>query len=365
MCANRRRYGDGFDVWGFNLCVVCGGSDNVRELEMMVRWRVRWWRQKALVAAASMVVVEDKWSSVSVKIKYSSNFETNNTTTLQNRVRASKQIGIPAALVAQHVKVGPRSALASGGAHLQGPMAGKANKRVGPFVFIKYMGLWLHESRSTVSIGKTLAEYSLHESSSLQVKRRSSDSSDILKDMKKKKKKKYPMKGLQLKGWLLNKYWNKRFQWKSLVGLSDYSSGVTGPEEHLRSGLVTPGNHVADPLANVPTILDNTGKLNIFEPKVESYADGKRTPKDCDEKVPVCDSCGMNALNTKASVGVVIAAPSRVDASSIEKVNGVEYFAAENIKEMSQRLYVSQIRPRDLSSSNELTGGNKRQKDYV
>ncbi|KAL2473646.1 uncharacterized protein Fot_49382 [Forsythia ovata] len=145
------------------------------------------------------------------------------------------------------------------------------------------------------------------------------------------------------------------------------SSGVTGPEEHLRSGLVTPGKHVADSLPNVPTILDNTGKLNIFEssedrPKTESYADGKRTPKNCDEKVPVCDSRGMNALNTKASVGVVIAATSMVDASSSEKVNGVEYFAAENIKEMSQRLYVSQIRPRDLSSSNELTDGNKRQR---
>ncbi|KAL2524206.1 Uncharacterized protein Adt_09260 [Abeliophyllum distichum] len=138
------------------------------------------------------------------------------------------------------------------------------------------------------------------------------------------------------------------------------SSGVTGPEEHLRSGLVTSGQHIADSLPNVPTILDNTGKLNIFEssedrPKTESYADGKRTPKDCNEKVLVCDSRGMNVLNTKASVGVVIAAPSGVDACSSEKVNGVEYFAAENIKEMSQRLYVSQISPRDLSSRNELT----------
>lgn len=47
------------------------------------------------------------------------------------------------------------------------------------------------------------------------------------------------------------------------------------------------------------------------------------------------------------------------DASS-EKFSEVDYFAAANIKQMSQRLNVFRTRPRNLSSSIELTGGNKR-----
>ncbi|CAI9760184.1 unnamed protein product [Fraxinus pennsylvanica] len=119
-------------------------------------------------------------------------------------------------------------------------------------------------------------------------------------------------------------------------------SRVTGPEEHLKSGLVTSRKHVTHPLPDIPTVLGNTGKLKVFESsedglKAESCGDGKRTLKDCDEK-PFCDSRGrMNALNSKD-------------------------YAAANTMQMSQRLNVSQTRPRDFSSNIELTGGIKRQR---
>lgn len=143
-------------------------------------------------------------------------------------------------------------------------------------------------------------------------------------------------------------------------------SRVTGPEEHLKSGLVTSRKHVTHPLPNIPTVLGNTGKLKVFESsedgrKAESCGDGKRTLKDCDEK-PFCDSWGrMNALNSKDSAGVVSVATSMFDASR-EKFSGAEYFAAANPKQMSQRLNVSQARPRDFSSNIELTDGIKRQR---
>lgn len=58
----------------------------------------------------------------------------------------------------------------------------------------------------------------------------------------------------------------------------DDRNGVTDPEEHLRSSLMTSGKDVADPPPNIPTTLGNTGKLNIFEsiedrPKTESRGD--------------------------------------------------------------------------------------------